>query len=68
MNVLPYSRQLVDEEDISAVLGVLRGDWLTQGPTVAAFESASPRPVGPPRGWPFQVERRLSMPRLRWPG
>lgn len=38
--VLPYGRQSVDEDDIAAVVEVLRGDWLTQGPAVAAFESA----------------------------
>ena len=37
---LPYGRQAVDEEDIAAVAAVLRGDWLTQGPAVAAFERA----------------------------
>jgi UDP-4-amino-4,6-dideoxy-N-acetyl-beta-L-altrosamine transaminase len=30
----------VDEEDIRAVVDVLRGDWLTQGPAIAAFEQA----------------------------
>jgi perosamine synthetase len=37
---LPYSRQWLDEEDIGAVVAVLRGDWLTQGPLVARFEAA----------------------------
>ncbi|HWI06569.1 MAG TPA: UDP-4-amino-4,6-dideoxy-N-acetyl-beta-L-altrosamine transaminase [Solirubrobacteraceae bacterium] len=37
---LPYGRQLVDEEDIAAVVDVLRGDWLTQGPMIEEFESA----------------------------
>jgi UDP-4-amino-4,6-dideoxy-N-acetyl-beta-L-altrosamine transaminase len=36
--VIPYGRQSVSEEDIAAVVAVLRGDWLTQGPTVEAFE------------------------------
>lgn len=35
---LPYGRQLIDEADIDAVVSTLRGDWLTQGPKVAAFE------------------------------
>ncbi|MCF6195280.1 MAG: aldehyde dehydrogenase family protein [Emcibacter sp.] len=35
---LPYGRQFLDEDDIQAVSDVLRGDWLTTGPTVAAFE------------------------------
>ena len=37
---LPYGRQWLDEDDVAAVDQVLRGDWLTQGPTVAAFERA----------------------------
>ncbi|TWA61005.1 UDP-4-amino-4,6-dideoxy-N-acetyl-beta-L-altrosamine transaminase [Azospirillum brasilense] len=37
---LPYGRQDVDQADIDAVTAVLRGDWLTQGPTVEAFERA----------------------------
>jgi UDP-4-amino-4,6-dideoxy-N-acetyl-beta-L-altrosamine transaminase len=37
---LPYGRQWLDGEDLHAVVEVLRGDWLTQGPTVAAFERA----------------------------
>ncbi len=36
--VIPYGRQNVDEDDIEAVVKVLRGDYLTQGPAVAAFE------------------------------
>lgn len=38
--VLPYGRQSISEADIEAVVAVLRGDWLTTGPTVAAFEEA----------------------------
>jgi UDP-4-amino-4,6-dideoxy-N-acetyl-beta-L-altrosamine transaminase len=38
--VLPYARQSLDEDDREAVLRVLEGDWLTQGPTVRAFEEA----------------------------
>lgn len=37
---LPYGRQLIEEDDIAAVAEVLRGDWLTTGPAVAAFERA----------------------------
>jgi len=36
--VLPYGRQCVDEDDIAAVVEVLRGDWMTTGPAVAEFE------------------------------
>jgi UDP-4-amino-4,6-dideoxy-N-acetyl-beta-L-altrosamine transaminase len=38
--VLPYGRQSISEDDIEAVTAVLRGDWLTTGPAVAAFEEA----------------------------
>ena len=36
--MIPYGRQSISEEDIAAVAEVLRGDWLTQGPTVERFE------------------------------
>jgi dTDP-4-amino-4,6-dideoxygalactose transaminase len=38
--MLHYGRQSISEEDVEAVTVVLRGDWLTTGPTVAAFEAA----------------------------
>ncbi len=37
---LPYGRQSVSEADIGAVCDVLRDDWITQGPRIAAFERA----------------------------
>lgn len=37
---LPYSRQVVDESDIKAVEKALRGDLITRGPVVEAFEQA----------------------------
>lgn len=40
MTVLPYGRQSVNDDDVAAVAAVLRGDWLTTGPTVRAFEQA----------------------------
>ena len=40
MKRLSYGHQYIDEEDIDAVAAVLRGDWLTQGPAVEAFEKA----------------------------
>lgn len=39
-NYLPYGRQSIDEDDIEAVVAVLREKWLTTGPTVKAFEDA----------------------------
>ncbi len=40
MSFIPYSCQSVTEEDIQAVVSVLRSDLLTQGPAVPAFEKA----------------------------
>ena len=37
---IPYGRQSVNEDDVEAVAAVLRGDWLTTGPSVTAFEEA----------------------------
>ena len=36
---LPYGRQCIDDDDVAAVVAVLRGDWLTTGPTIAEFET-----------------------------
>ena len=38
--VIPYGRQSISQDDINAVIDVLKSDWLTQGPAVPAFESA----------------------------
>jgi UDP-4-amino-4,6-dideoxy-N-acetyl-beta-L-altrosamine transaminase len=35
---IPYGRQNITEEDIEAVIKVLRSDFLTQGPVVPVFE------------------------------
>lgn len=40
MDYLPYSRQEVTDEDVAAVVEVLRAEYLTQGPRIGAFESA----------------------------
>lgn len=37
---VPYGRQWIDEDDIQAVVGVLRSDRLTQGPKIEEFENA----------------------------
>ncbi len=47
---LPYGRQSIDEQDIAAVESVLRGDWITQGPRIEAFESALAQRVGGQNG------------------
>ena len=36
--LLPYGRQSLDDEDIQAVVEVLKSDWLTTGPKVDEFE------------------------------
>ena len=40
MKMIPYSRQDVSQEDIDAVIEVLKSDYLTQGPMVPEFETA----------------------------
>ena len=44
--LLPYGRQAIEEDDIQAVIDVLRSDWLTTGPKVAEFEEAFAARVG----------------------
>ena len=44
--MLPYGRQSVSEDDVQAVVDVLRSDWLTTGPKVAEFEEALAAKVG----------------------
>ncbi len=43
---IPYGRQEIDEDDIAAVVEVLRSDWLTTGPAVERFERAFAGLVG----------------------
>lgn len=43
---LPYGRHHIDEDDIAAVVSVLRSDSLTGGPMVAEFEQAFAERVG----------------------
>jgi UDP-4-amino-4,6-dideoxy-N-acetyl-beta-L-altrosamine transaminase len=43
---LPYGRQVIEDDDVEAVVKVLRGDWLTTGPNVDAFEAALAARVG----------------------
>lgn len=38
--MIPYGHQSIDDDDIAAVVAVLKGDWLTQGPAVDTFEAA----------------------------
>jgi len=38
LSILPYGRQVIDDEDIQAVVEVLKSTNLTQGPCIPAFE------------------------------
>jgi perosamine synthetase len=44
--MIPYGRQWVDEDDVTAVCEVLRSSWLTTGPKVGEFEAAGAGFVG----------------------
>jgi len=44
--LLSYGHQYIDEDDIKAVVEVLRSDWLTTGPKVAEFEKRFAEMVG----------------------
>lgn len=48
--MIPYGRQEITPADIDAVLGVLRSEFLTQGPCVPAFEDAVAKHVGARHG------------------
>jgi dTDP-4-amino-4,6-dideoxygalactose transaminase len=43
---IPYGRQSINDDDINAVIEVLKGDWLTTGPMVTAFEASVARAAG----------------------
>ena len=44
--IIPYGRQNISNEDIEAVVEVLRSDYVTQGPVVPAFEKKVASHVG----------------------
>lgn len=46
MNKIPYGRQNITEEDIQAVVTVLKSDWLTQGPNIKNFEEEFAQYIG----------------------
>lgn len=46
--MIPYARQSISEDDITAVVRVLRSDFLTQGPEIEAFERAVAERCGVP--------------------
>ena len=44
--MIPYGKHHIDEDDIQAVVDILRSSFLTQGPAVEAFEKALAEYVG----------------------
>jgi len=48
--LIPYGRQVIEDEDVAAVAEVLRSDWLTTGPLVPRFEAAFASHVGAAHG------------------
>jgi dTDP-4-amino-4,6-dideoxygalactose transaminase len=46
--MIPYGRHSINNEDIDAVVAVLKSDWLTTGPLVEVFENALEKVVGAP--------------------
>ncbi len=43
---LPYGHHTIEQEDIDAVVSVLRSGWITTGPKVTEFEEAFANYVG----------------------
>ncbi len=50
LGMIPYGRQMIDEEDIQAVIEVLRSPYIARGPKVEEFERALCGAVGAPYG------------------
>lgn len=46
MNPIPYGRQDIQDDDIQAVVNVLKSDFLTQGPKIEEFELKFSKYVG----------------------
>ena len=44
--IIPYGRQHITQEDINAVVDVLKSDFLTQGPKIKEFEDAFAQYIG----------------------
>lgn len=44
--MIPYGRQNITDEDIQAVVTALKGDYLTQGPTILEFETKFANYIG----------------------
>jgi UDP-4-amino-4,6-dideoxy-N-acetyl-beta-L-altrosamine transaminase len=46
MNPIPYGKHHITQEDIAAVTGALKSDYLTQGPLIEQFEKDFARYIG----------------------
>ncbi len=46
MKKIPYGRHDITNEDIQAVIDILKSDWLTQGPNIKLFEDAFAEYIG----------------------
>ncbi|MDC0592062.1 UDP-4-amino-4,6-dideoxy-N-acetyl-beta-L-altrosamine transaminase [Balneolaceae bacterium] len=46
INSIPYGKQNITEEDVNAVVKVLKSDYLTQGPKIKEFEDSFAKYVG----------------------
>jgi len=46
MNPIPYGKQYISKEDITAVIETLSGEFLTQGPKILEFENSFAKYVG----------------------
>lgn len=46
MKAIPYGRQNITDEDITAVIETLKSDYLTQGPKIAEFEKEFAEYIG----------------------
>jgi len=44
--MIPYGKQSIDDDDIQAVVDVLRSDWITTGPKIKEFEESLCRYTG----------------------
>ena len=44
--MISYGRQTIEQQDLDAVVEVLKSDWLTQGPNVAKFEKSIQEYIG----------------------
>lgn len=43
---IPYGRQIIEDDDVAAVVDVLNSNWLTTGPAVGQFEEEFAKYVG----------------------